>query len=35
MILKLGMKLQNEELYKVQMNQDPGMTLAYFMVRST
>ena len=35
MILKLGMKHQGEELYKVYINHDPGMTLIYFMARST
>ena len=35
MILKLGMKHQAMELYKVYVNHDPGMTLAYFMSRST
>ena len=35
MILKLGMKHQGEELYKVYINHDPQMTLTYFMVKST
>ena len=35
MILKLGMKHQGEELYKVYINLDLGMTLAYFMARPT
>ena len=35
MILKPGMKHQGEELYKVYINHDPGMTLTYFMARST
>ena len=35
MILKLGMKHQGEQLYKVDLNHDPGMTLTYFMARST
>ena len=35
MILKLGMKHQEEELYKVYINYDPGMTLSYFMASST
>ena len=35
MILKLGMKHQGMELYKVYVNHDPGMTLTYFMARST
>ena len=35
MILKLGMKHQGMELYKVYINHDPGMTLTYFMARST
>ena len=30
MILKLGMKHQGEQLYKVYVNQDPGM-MTYFM----
>ena len=34
-ILKLGMKHQGEELYKVYINHDPGMTLTYFTARST
>ena len=34
MILKLVMK-QSMELYKVCINHDPGMTLTYFMARST
>ena len=35
MILKLVMKHQTVELYKVYINHDPGMTLTYFMARST
>ena len=35
MILKLGMKHQTIKLYKVYINHDPGMTLTYFMARST
>ena len=37
MILKLGMKHQGEELYKVYINyfHDPGITLTYFMARSS
>ena len=35
MILKLGLKHQGEELYKVYINHDPGMTLTYFTARST
>ena len=35
MILKLGMKKQTMELYKVCVNHDPGMTLTYFTARST
>ena len=35
MILKLGMKHQGKELYKVCINHDPGMTLTYLMARST
>ena len=34
MILKLSMKHQGEELYKVYINHDPGMTLTYFTARS-
>ena len=33
MILKLGMKHQGEELYKVDINHDLRMTLTYFMAR--
>ena len=35
MILKLGMGHQGEELYKVNINHDLGMTLTYFMARPT
>ena len=35
MILKLGMKHQAMELYKVGINRDPGMTLTFFAARST
>ena len=35
MILKLGVKHLGIELYKVYINHDPGMTLIYFMTRST
>ena len=35
MILKLGMKHQTMELYKVCINHDPGMTLIFFTARST
>ena len=35
MILKPGMKHQGEELYKIYINHDPGMTLTYFTARST
>ena len=35
MILKLGMKHQGEELYKVYINHDLGMTLTYFMAKPT
>ena len=35
MILKLGMKHQGKELYKVCINHDLGMTLTYFTARST
>ena len=31
MILKLGMKHQGEDLYKVSINHDLGITLTYFM----
>ena len=34
MALKLGMKHQAIELYKVCINHDPGMTLTYFTARS-
>ena len=34
MILKLGMKHQTIELYKVYINHDPWMTLTYFTARS-
>ena len=33
MILKLDMKHQGEELYKVYINHDLGITLTYFMAR--
>ena len=35
MILKLGVKHQAMELYKVYINRDPWMTLTYFTARST
>ena len=35
MILKLDMKHQTMELYKVYINHDPGMTLTFFTARST
>ena len=35
MILKVCMKHQGEELYKVYINHDLGMTLTYFMARPT
>ena len=35
MILKLGMKHQALELYKVCINHDPRMTLTFFTARST
>ena len=35
MNLKLGMKHEAIELYKVCINHDPGMTLTYFAARST
>ena len=34
-ILKLSMKHQGRELYKVYINCDPGMTLTYVTARST
>ena len=34
MILKLGMHHQGFKLYKVNINDDPGLTLTYFTVRS-
>ena len=34
LILKLGMKHQAMELYKVYINHDPWMTLTYFKARS-
>ena len=35
MILKLGMKHQGIEVYKICINLDPGMTLTYFKARLT
>ena len=35
MILKLGVMHLGMELYKVNINHDPGMTLTYFTARST
>ena len=35
MILKLDMKHQAMELYKVHINHDPGMTLTFLTTRST
>ena len=35
MILKLGMKHQEIDVYKICINHDPGMTLIYFTARST
>ena len=35
MILELGLKHHAMELYKVYIGHDPGMTLNYFMARST
>ena len=35
MLLKLGMKDQGEEDYKIYINHDPGMTLTYSTARST
>ena len=34
MILKLGMQHQTHELYKLYINDDPGLTLTYFTARS-
>ena len=34
-LMKLGMKHQAMELYKVYINHDPGMTLTFFTARST
>ena len=34
MILKLGMQHQGLKLYKVYVNDDPGLTLTYFTARS-
>ena len=34
MILKLGMYNWGLKLYKVYINDDPGLTLTYFMARS-
>ena len=34
MILKLGMKHQGLKVYKVFINDDPGLTLTYFTARS-
>ena len=34
MILKLGMKHWGLKLYKVYINDDPGLTLTYFTARS-
>ena len=35
MISKLGLKHQGMKLYNVNINHDSGMTLTYFMARST
>ena len=35
MVLKLDIKHQGEELYKVYINHEPGVTLTYFTARST
>ena len=35
MILKLGLKHLEMELYKICINHDTGMALTYFMARST
>ena len=34
MVLKLGVKRWGLDLYKVYLNDNPGMTLAYFKARS-
>ena len=34
MILKLGMQHRELKFYKVYINDDPGLTLTYFMARS-
>ena len=34
MILKLGMKHQGEDFYKVYINHDPGMILSYITTRA-
>ena len=34
MILKLGVQHQGLKLYKVYINDDPGLTLTYFTARS-
>ena len=34
MILKLGIEHQGFKLYKVYINDDPGLTLTYFAARS-
>ena len=34
MILKLGMQHRGLKLYKVYINDDPGLTLTFFMARS-
>ena len=34
MILKLGMQHRGLKLYKVYINDDPGLTLTYFTARS-
>ena len=33
--MAINMKYQGEELYKVYINHDPGMTLTFFTARST
>ena len=35
MILKLGIKHSGTDIYKICINHDTGMTLTYFMARST
>ena len=35
MILKLGMQHQTFNIYKIYINDDPSMTLTYFMAKSS